>query len=306
MGTKLAGIKLAVVGGDQRQIVLVEELLNLGAEIKVLGLPNRKELVGCKICNDLLSTIENVHTIILPMPGTDNDGNIISALSSEKIRLTEAIFQQIPNHVPIFLGVAKPFLKEWARFYRKKLIEIADVDEIAILNSIPTAEGALRMAMEELAITIHSSNSMVIGFGRCGKTLARTLNALGAKTTVFARKPADLARIKEMGLVAATYEEMPAIIEKADVIFNSVPTQILDEKILKHVKKETVIIDIASAPGGTDFSIAQQLGIKAKLAPSLPGKYTPKTAGLILAQTLPDLILKEVSLPNKNEVGGKV
>jgi len=306
MGTNLAGVRLAFIGGDERQIVLVNRLLAFGAHIKVIGLPEREELAGIQICQNLLQTIENVDAIILPMAGTDKEGNVVSALSTKELQLTEEIFQKIPNKVPIFLGVAKPFLREWARFYQKKLIEIANLDAIAIPNSIPTAEAALQIAMEELPITIHGSNSVVIGFGRCGKTLARMLSALGAKTTVFARKPADLARIDEMGYIAADYSEMSKILPKIDIIFNTVPIQILDESILNLLNKETLIFDIASAPGGTDFAAAKRLGIKAILAPSLPGRVAPKTAGLILARTLPDLILREISLPHKNEVGGKV
>jgi len=305
MVQQLSGITAAVVGGDERQIFVVNKLLELGAEVKVIGLPERNELAGCKFCQDLQETITGVNAIILPMAGTDFEGKIITALSKKKIELTEQIFQSIPSEVPIFLGVAKPFLKEWARFYQKKLIEIADLDEIAVPNSIPTAEACLQMAMEKLPITIHGSNSVVIGFGRCGKTLARMLHALGAKTTVCARKPGDLARIKEMGLNAVTFDRLIEILPQADLIINTVPIQVLTEKRLNAVNKEALIIDIASAPGGTDFQAAEKLGIQAILTPSLPGLVAPKTAGLILAEILPRLILAEISLPKQNEVGGK-
>ncbi|NLW23875.1 MAG: dipicolinate synthase subunit DpsA [Clostridia bacterium] len=305
MGNKLAGVKVALIGGDERQVVLANSLIKFGAQVKVIGFEERPELTGCQFCTQLSETIENVHAIILPMAGTDLEGNVITTMSSLKLTITEEFFQSIPGHVPIFLGVAKSFLKEWARFYNKKVIEIANLDEIAILNSIPTAEGALQMAMAELPITIHGSKSVVIGFGRCGKTLARKLDALGADTVVFARKPEARARILEMGLKAAEFKQMPQILPKADLIFNTVPVQVLDKNILSLLNKDTLIIDIATAPGGTDFKAAEKLGIKAILAPSLPGKFAPKTAGLILAQTLPDLILKEISLSLENEVGGK-
>lgn len=305
MAEKLIGITVAVVGGDERQIFLVNKLLELKADIKVIGLPERKELTGAKFCQDLCETIEDVNAIILPMPGTDFEGKIITALSKKVIQLTEPIFQSIPGDVPIFLGVAKPFLKEWARFYQKKLIEIADLDEIAIPNSIPTAEACLQMAMERLSITIHGCNTIVIGFGRCGKTLARMFHAIGAKTTVIARKPADLARVKEMGLNAVSFERCLEVLPEADLIINTVPIQVLTEKRLNKVNTEALIIDIASAPGGTDFLAAENLGIQAILTPSLPGLVAPKTAGLILAEILPRLILTEISLPKKNQVGGK-
>ncbi|MFZ5943644.1 MAG: dipicolinate synthase subunit DpsA [Bacillota bacterium] len=304
MDNSLSGIKIAVIGGDKRQLVLVKKLFELNGEIRVLGLPRCEETAGIIFCGNLQEAVNSVDAIVLPMPGTDNLGNVLAPLTGEKIIITKEIFQEIPSKAPIFVGVAKPFLREWARVFQKRLIEIADLDEIAIPNSIPTAEGCLQIAMEKLPITIHGSNAMVIGFGRCGKTLARMLNALGAKTTVFARKKADIARINEMGLNGETYDRLPGTIKAADVIFNTIPTQILDEAILKKLNKETLIIDIASAPGGTDFEAAGELGINAILAPSLPGLVAPKTAGLILAENLPVLILQQTSLSDKKESGG--
>ncbi|MFZ7102562.1 MAG: dipicolinate synthase subunit DpsA [Peptococcaceae bacterium] len=306
MVTNLTGLKIAVVGGDERQIVLIRKLLELEAVVNVIGLPEREELLGANFCNDLQQALAGAQAIILPMAGTDFQGNVITSFSKDLFQFTEDIFQSIPETTPIFVGVAKPFMKEWARFYQKKLIEIADLDEIAIPNSIPTAEGCLQIAMEKLPITLHGSNTLVIGFGRCGKTLARMLQALGAKTTVFARKTADLARIKEMGMTASTYEKLPDYIADADLIINTVPIKILTGKILEQAQSAILlIIDIASAPGGTDFTAAAELGINAFLAPSLPGLVAPKTAGEILAEALPSLICKEISLPNKNKVGGK-
>lgn len=306
MAEQLSGVTIAVIGGDERQIFLVNNLLELGADIKVIGLPERKELAGCQFCTDLPQTILDAQAIILPMAGTDFEGRIITPLSKKKLELTEQIFQSIPQQVPIFLGVAKPFLREWARFYQKKLIEIAELDEIAIPNSIPTAEACLQIAMEKLPITIHGSNTIVLGFGRCGKTLSRMLHAIGAKTTVIARKAKDLARIKEMGLSAGTFDQLNEILPHADLIINTIPIQILTEERLVFVKKDALIIDIATAPGGTNFQAAERLGLNAILTPSLPGLVAPKTAGLILAEALPQLILAEISLPSSKMVGGKI
>lgn len=304
MGATLAGYRLAVLGGDERQIFLIKSLLEKGAKVKVLGFPKRGELIGSYFCNSIDEAILDVEVIILPMPGTDLEGNIIT-FGNEKIKITEDVFKNIPDNVPIFLGVAKPFLREWAQRYNKKLIEIANLDEVAILNSIPTAEGAIQMAMEVSPITIHGSNCVVIGFGRCGMTLARMVSSLGAKTTVLARKPKDLARIKEMGLKSAEYFEIKTVLARAEIVFNTIPIPILDADTLAYVNKDAIVIDIASAPGGTDFDFAQKIGIKAILAPSLPGKVAPKTAGLILAEVLPNHILKEISLSQKKEAGGK-
>ena len=98
-----------------------------------------------------------------------------------------------------------------------------------------------------------------------------------------------------MGMKPATYEELPVLISNADIIFNTVPALVLNNTILNSVSSEAVIIDLASPPGGTDFDSAKRLGIKALLAPGLPGKVAPRTAGRILAKILPKLLLENLA-----------
>jgi len=57
-----------------------------------------------------------------------------------------------------------------------------------------------------------------------------------------------------------------------------------------------VIIDLASKPGGTDFRYAERRGIKALLAPGLPGIVAPKTAGRIMADCLGRLLMEDLRL----------
>ncbi|MGB9803578.1 NAD(P)-dependent oxidoreductase, partial [Desulfofundulus sp.] len=171
-----------------------------------------------------------------------------------------------------------------------------DIDEVAILNSIPSAEGAIQVAMEKLPITIHGSNSIVLGFGRTGTTLARMLRALGSRTVVVARNPAQRARAFEMGLETADLPELPVIAAGADVIFNTIPALVLDERVLLQVRPGTLILDLASSPGGTDFEVARQLGITALLLPGLPGRVAPRTAGEILARVVPRLLAEQLAL----------
>jgi len=80
-----------------------------------------------------------------------------------------------------------------------------------------------------------------------------------------------------MGAQAVDFLDLEDEIKRAEIIFNTVPHQILDRDMLEKVAKDTVIIDLASIPGGTDFEYAQMLGIKAILAPGLPGIVAPKT-----------------------------
>ncbi|MDA8233974.1 MAG: dipicolinate synthase subunit DpsA [Clostridia bacterium] len=295
MNSKLQGMKIAILGGDRRQLILIDQLVRLGAIIQVIGLPTDPD-TRIRECATVAEAVTGADVVILPMPGTNDEGKIHAVFSKIPLLLTPEIMDRIPQEVPILVGAAKPYLKNLVAARSREMIEIAEIDDVAILNSIPSAEGAIQLAMEESLITIHGSNSFVLGFGRCGITLARMLCGLGAKVTAVARKSADLARIYEAGYEACTFGEMEDLIQEADFIFNTVPAPVLPAGLLKKVKPEVVIVDIASTPGGTDFKAAANLGLKAILAPGLPGKVAPKTAGDILARVVPDLITTALGL----------
>lgn len=289
----LQGIKVAVLGGDAREIILVSELARLGAQVQVVGLPVPKT-INVTLCANVTDALEDVQAVILPVPGINKDGTIYSVLTSQPLELSERHLVSLPANTPIFAGFARERLKGIVTRCNLKLVELLERDEVAILNSIPSAEGAVQMAMEETPITIHGSNSFVLGFGRTGATLARLLQGMGAHVTVVARRAEHLARVHEMGMTPCTYAELPHRIKDANMIFNTVPALVLTNCHLSKLDSETVIIDVASSPGGTDFEAAARLGIKALLAPGLPGKFAPKTAGKILAQVVPRLLVENL------------
>jgi dipicolinate synthase subunit A len=215
-------------------------------------------------------------------------------LAEQPLAFTGELAACFPPGIPVFVGVAGRYLAEIAAATGLRLAELMKMDEVAILNSIPTAEGAVQMAMEMMPVTIHGSCALVLGFGRTGATLARLLGAMGAKTMVAARRPEYLARITEMNLLPVPFADMPDHLGEADVIFNTIPVPVLTGDVLDRVSPGTLIIDLASAPGGVDFQRAASNGVKAVLAPGLPGKVAPETAGRILAKVITRLLYEEM------------
>ncbi|AGA69981.1 dipicolinic acid synthetase, A subunit [Desulfitobacterium dichloroeliminans LMG P-21439] len=295
MSAGLTGIRLAVIGGDDREIYMIPELQRLGAYIVGVGFEKAAPMEGVTLLSSPIEAVAKADVLLFPMYGTDERGGVKAKYSESAIVLNKEFLKEVPPHVPLFIGWARPALKSAAELLGIQVVETANLDQLAILNSIPSAEGAIQMAMEASPLTIHGSESFVLGLGRCGWTLARTLRGMGAHVTGVARKPADLARAIEMGLEAIHFSDLEDRVGKADMIFNTVPHQILDKALLEKLNKEAVIIDIASIPGGTDFEYAKVLGIKALLAPGLPGKVAPKAAGKILAQVYPQLILRHLT-----------
>ena len=304
MSSVLSGVKIAIIGGDDRELILVNELVKMGATIVVAGFPKEKIVHGAFIVNTVEKACKDAEVVILPLPGTDPEGRIRAVYAEENLILSEKAIASIADNALVLIGSARQFLKDWAQTYKFTLVETVELDEIAILNSIPTAEGAIQIAMENSKITLHGSKTCVIGFGRVAITLARTLKALGANVSVIARNRGQLARAAEMGCAKAGYSDLQNILNEVDFVFNTVPAMILDNNLLKHANQDLIIIDLASQPGGTDFEAANRYGIKAILAPGLPGKIAPISAGQILADVIPNLIIDELLKLDKNLLFG--
>lgn len=295
MSSALSGVKIAILGGDDRELVLTAELVTLGATVTVVGFPRNKIKHGAFISKTVEGALRGTEVAILPMPGTDINGCIRAVYTEEKLQLTEKDLRLMTRPGMIIIGTARSFLREWAEQQGLGLLEIAEMDEVAILNSIPTAEGALQIAMEEMDTTIHGCRALVLGLGRVGTTLGRMLKALGAEVIVVSRERSELARAYEMGCLRLALEDLNTVLPSADVVFNTIPAPILGNELIQRMNPETLVIDIASAPGGTDFAAANDYGIKAILAPGLPGKVAPQMAGRVLAEVIPRLILEEMT-----------
>jgi len=297
MQPQLKGVAVAMLGGDARQVILAERLEALGARVKAVGVPfPDKRCRGIEICREISEGLEGVQAVILPVPGVNDRGELYTVLPDRPLILSGELLSCLPAGTPVLVGMARKILREMTDRCNLRLIELMGLDEVAILNSIPSAEGAVQMAMENSSITIHGSSSLVLGFGRTAITLARLLAAMGSRTTVVARNSAHRARAVEMGLGAADFPQLGDAAAKADFLYNTVPAMVLDKDALGRVSAEALIIDLASPPGGTDFEEAQRLGIKAILAPGLPGKVAPKTAGRILADVVPRILVEELTL----------
>jgi dipicolinate synthase subunit A len=294
MSERLAGVKVTILGGDARELILIQELRRLGATVKVVGYPPLPELKECLLLSDAVQAVRGADVLILPVPGADEKGVIRASLTGQTFRVDENWTREVAAGTTVLVGVARPILRLVAQENGWRLIETAERDEMAILNSIPTAEGAVMLAIQEMPITLHGSQAFVLGLGRTGLTLAHMLAGIGAKVTVVDRGAPDRARAMALGWRAISFEDLSSAIEQAQVIFNTVPALVLTAQLLATTSPECLIIDLAAAPGGTDFAAAQSLGRKALLAPGLPGKVAPKTAGEILARLYPRWILESL------------
>ena len=180
--------------------------------------------------------------------------------------------------------------------FEAKNVEYIDLikrEEFSVLNAISTAEGTIEIMIRETQRTIHGSKVLVMGFGRVGKVLSDKLAGIGADVYCEARKNEDIAWIKTYGYKPVKLSELNDYLNQFEIIINTIPFQVLDEERLEFVKKDAVLIDLASNPGGIDRNAAKNKKLKLIWALSLPGKVAPITSAEFIKETL-DNVLKEL------------
>lgn len=284
----------AVIGGDLRQVHLSGLLAaENGYSVLAVGFDREIELSPDVVqCKSAAEAVQKAGCVILPLPFTV-DGVTVNAPYARAPLPLEEIWGAADTTTLIAGGRLTEKVWDISRHRGFKLVDYYDREELAVLNTIPTAEGAIQIAMEELPITLHGARCLVTGYGRVAKMLCHDLNALGAEVTGCARKYSDLAWMKAMGLRAVHISRLADVISDFDVVFNTIPAVVLTEAILSHLRRGCLVIDLASKPGGVDFETAGHLGLKTVWALSLPGKVAPLTSGAIIKDTILNILAEE-------------
>lgn len=277
--------KIAFIGGDERMLFAAKEFEKDGFTISACGFD--KANIDMNTENDAKKALLGAEYIVLPIPFSRDGENITAPLSNKPIPLCE-VLSAAKDGAYIFGGMMSEKL-----LARERTADYYKREEFAILNAVPTAEGAIKLAIEETKSSVCGMDIGITGFGKVGKVLAKTLVSLGANVTVFARSAKDRAWAKAFFCRARKISALCEHIGEFDCIFNTVPSNIIGERELLHLNTEAVMIELASTPYGVDMDSAKKLGVKVRLAPSLPGKEEPKTAGKIIFEIIRDMIEEE-------------
>ena len=285
----------AVIGGDLRIIKLVDMLAKDGNKVYTYGLEKEEELKqnsNVIMCEKLNKAIrEDIEVVIGPIPFSSNGVEINTPFSDKNISIRELMHGL--NAKILIAGSINPDIYDMANDEYIEIIDIMKREELAVLNTISTAEGAIEIAIANTNKIIHGSNVLILGFGRIGKVLARKLAGLAARVTCAARKDEDLAWIKAYGHMATNINSIGENLSKYDIIINTVPHLILTQDRLDYVKEDCLLIDLASNPGGIDKKAVKNKNLKLIWALALPGKVAPITTAEFIKDTIYN-ILKEV------------
>ncbi len=285
--------KIAVIGGDLRSVKLAKMLAKDENEIYVYGLEKADDMKDAENiikCESVKKAVEKAEIVIGPIPFSSN-GTIINAPYSNN----EITIRELMHNIHTQILIAGGIQPEVYLMTNNEYIEIIDImkrEELAVLNTIATAEGTIQIAIENTNTILHGSNCLILGFGRIGKVLARKLVGLSVNVTCAARKDDDIAWIQAYGYKSLNINELGEELNQYDIIINTVPHIILNEKRLEYVRNDALLIDLASNPGGIDKKSVKDKKLKFIWALSLPGKVAPITSAEFIKNTIYNIIKK--------------
>ncbi|MBQ3357217.1 MAG: hypothetical protein IJG45_08950 [Oscillospiraceae bacterium] len=266
-----------VLGGDARNYWAAVHLAECGHTVRCFGVPDAPD-------TPLPFYIER---LVLPFPSYQ--GALVRGHSAIPM---DEVLQHVDADSTVYGGLLGAW-REALEHHGARVRDLYGTEPLTTANAIPTAEGAIQLAMDHAPITLHGAQCLVIGFGRIGKILARKLHGLSANVTVAARRPTDLALAEAMGLQTDLTGKYIHGLSQYDFIFNTVPASVLTEKQLNGLAADCLLMELASLPGGFSQEYCRAHQISYIFAPGLPGRCAPKSAGRIYAQNILDDMQRE-------------
>lgn len=222
---------------------------------------------------------ETIYVLPIPVTKLDKDDRV-------KELLKQKLINQNTQKICVFGGALNP---EWVNFLEENKITYFDfmkLPDVVEGNAYITAEATVAEVLQYSKYSIKDQNILITGYGYCGKPIAKLFTTLGANVTVAARRAQVRSQIIRDGYKACDFEEMKDLMGQMHTVINTVPAMVITEDLISRMSVESLIIDIASKPGGTDFNAAKKYGITAKLSLGLPGIYTTTSSAKILKDAI--------------------
>ena len=284
-------MRVAVVGGDRRSALLAGLLLRDGHRVQSFALEKAELPAEIPRESCLQACVYGADCVLLPVPA--EKGPLLNTpLANQPLPLEELWAALWPGQLVIGGGFSGQSAAEALR-EKLALADLLRRPDFVTGNAALTAEAAVGLLMAESERSLAGAKILVLGFGRIGKLLAQKLSRLGAQVTVLARKDADRALARALGYDSLTPQALEGAVGGYDCIVNTVPARVLGDAALCCVSQEAVLLELASAPGGFDRTLAQNIGLHVLHAPGLPGRRLPRSAAELLRAAVYEIIREQ-------------
>lgn len=178
-----------------------------------------------------------------------------------------------------------------------KFIDVLADETVVWNNSVLTAEGLVSYIINNTDFTINKSKILILGFGKCGINIARTLSALSGKISIYDHTAIHLTQARAYGYEGIDYEDLINHMNKFDIIINTVPMEIFKEAHYSKMKNDCSLFEIASSPYGFHKDLAKKYRLSLITCPGIPGATAPKSAGELIAKSI-------ISYLERTEING--
>lgn len=275
-----------LVGGDVRLLYAARRLKSLGHGACFYSpdgtLKTSQDFSDIELLS-LCDCVKRAQVIILPLPASRGDGKINCPLLSKELD-AGALFSCVRRSTPVFAGKADKCISVAAREAGVRLTDYFTSESLLTSNALYTAEGALSLIISELPRALCGSDVAVFGYGRIASLLTRRLLSLGAGVRVVARSAARRALAQADGAAPFAPERTCDALDGVICAVNTVPARVLSAEALTALAP-AALIELADCPGA-DADEARRAGVRIIPAPSLPGRFSPESAGSLIADTV--------------------
>lgn len=277
-------MKFALVGGDVRSAKLAGMLLGDGESVSSFALEKAELPPGIQKCGCLQSCVYGADCVILPAPA-EKAGYLNAPLSDMLLPMAELLGSLWPGQL-VCGGRFSELSRAQALRGKLRLEDVLERSDYCAMNAALTAEGALGLLCRESGKALFESSLLICGWGRIGKMLALRLASLGASVSVAARNVSDRAMVSALGFRALDYRSLEGELAAFDVIVNTVPARVISDAMLCLVPEDTLLVELASPPGGFDRMLAENFSLRVLHAPGLPAKSAPLSAAALMKRTV--------------------
>ncbi len=270
---------LGVLGGDRRQQWLATLLAEEGRPIltSALGLPGDVSPLALAAACD---------TVVLPLPLTRDGASLYAPLAPLPVPLSDSLAAALSGKFLLAGGLFS--LSRAPAAWQALAYADYSADETFLSgNARLTALSALPELIQHTPGGLSGAEVLLLGWGRIARALASLLRPWDVRLTCAARSPEARRAIAALGCTPSDF----SLARPFHALINTVPAPVAGEALLSRQTPETLLLELASAPGGFDRSAAARLGLPLRDLPGLPGKRTPRGAAILLKSTLERMML---------------
>jgi dipicolinate synthase subunit A len=262
-----------IIGGDARQQYLKTFLSKKYSDVFHIRYPA-----------DIwkIAEADKYSHIILPLP-LSKDRQYIYSCDNLCIKTDDVI------------GLIKPFQTVYSSgfdnknldYFEDKGIEYYDLmkdETFKKANAYLTAQGALKLLLDNTQDYIVGKKALIIGFGDVAVTLGELLSKTGVEVYFTARNERKLSVALYSGYKTISLSEIKNTADTYDYIFGSVPVNIISEDIVRRMKDDALYFELASYPYNADKKLFESVNVKYIDGSALPGRFLSLASGKLIGE----------------------